>query len=142
VGAKMQSRNSLGEKIKTLRIERGLSKKALSENIGINQSIISRIENDKNDPSAKTLIALSQFFGVTSDWLLFGDIHQNKKDVDFLDEITDAELQKIFFKIRCQWIIGDNAERGWIKVQLRKAFPIIAAEIKKENEENAALEDA
>jgi transcriptional regulator with XRE-family HTH domain len=123
--------NTIASRIIWLRESNGLNQADFSEKVGVTQSNISRIENGTQKPSADTLVALSHFFGVTTDWILFGDSSQDKKDEDFLDVITDVELQKIFIKIREQWITGDDAERGWIKVQLRKAFPEIAEEIKK-----------
>jgi transcriptional regulator with XRE-family HTH domain len=123
--------NTIASRIIWLRESHGLNQADFSEKVGVTQSNISRIENGTQKPSADTLVALSHFFGVTTDWILFGDSSQDNKDEDFLDVITDVELQKIFIKIREQWITGDDAERGWIKVQLRKAFPEIAEETKK-----------
>jgi transcriptional regulator with XRE-family HTH domain len=131
--------NTIASRIICLRESHGLNQADFSEKVGVTQSNISRIENGTQKPSADTLVALSHFFGVTTDWILFGDSSQDNKDADFLDVITDVELQKIFIKIREQWITGDDAERGWIKVQLRKTFPEIAQEIKKENDESESV---
>jgi transcriptional regulator with XRE-family HTH domain len=132
--------DTIASRIIWLRESYGLNQADFSKKAGITQSNISRIENGTQKPSADTLIALSHFFGITTDWILFGNSSPNNTNEN-LNVITDAELQKIFIKIRSQWIRGDDAERGWIKVQLRNAFPEIAEAIKKENKDSAAPED-
>lgn len=53
-----------------LRKERGLSQKSVADAIGISQSTIAKIEVDRNEATASTLRKLSDFFGVSADYLL------------------------------------------------------------------------
>ena len=53
-----------------LRKERGLSQKAVADAIGLSQSTIAKIEVDRNEATASTLRKLSDFFGVSADYLL------------------------------------------------------------------------
>lgn len=119
--------NTVGERLKAKRKSLNLSQEQVSEQIGIKKSSLSRIENGETDPSMSTLIGLSQFFNVSADWILFGTdsgpSHQGP-------EITDPEMHTFLIKIRNAWLKGDTAEQGWIKVQLRKAFPEIYKELK------------
>jgi transcriptional regulator with XRE-family HTH domain len=132
--------DTIATRIIWLRESNKLSRKSFAEKIGVNESTVGRIENGIQNPSAETLIALSHVFGVTSDWVLFGDDIPPNKDEGFLGAITDVEMQKLFLKLRGHWLKGDEDERVWIKVQLRKAFPEVAEEVKKENEEAAAAD--
>ncbi len=50
----------IGETLKKLRKQRGLSQKALADKSGINQGFISEIENGKKSPGIDTLKSLSQ----------------------------------------------------------------------------------
>ncbi|MBQ2864128.1 MAG: helix-turn-helix transcriptional regulator [Clostridia bacterium] len=60
----------LKEKIKELRIEKGLSQTALAKNIGFSQNAISQWESGKRVPDAIAVKALAKFFGVSADYLL------------------------------------------------------------------------
>ncbi len=64
--------NSIGERIKSLRLGKGLSAQALGNIIGRSKSNISGYETGKYDPSASTVISLCEYFGVAADWLLTG----------------------------------------------------------------------
>lgn len=50
----------LGEKIKLARKNKGFTLKELGKRINLTHSSLSKIENDKNDASKKTLIALAK----------------------------------------------------------------------------------
>lgn len=62
--------NSFGERIKELRIEKGLSQKALAEKLGCNQSMVSFWENGVNEPTESSIRKAALFFDVPSDYLL------------------------------------------------------------------------
>lgn len=62
--------DTIGDRIKQLRDEAGLSQMELSEKIGLSQSAIARYELNKTEPKASDIIRLSEFFGVSADYLL------------------------------------------------------------------------
>lgn len=68
---KSPNQNS-GHRIKHLRENVGISQKAASQKIGIAQSTIQRYEQGST-PKGDHLIKLCSFFGVSADWLLFGE---------------------------------------------------------------------
>lgn len=57
----------LGEKIKELRLEKGLSQMQLSKLIGVSQKAVDYWERSVNEPKASYIIALVKVFGVTFD---------------------------------------------------------------------------
>lgn len=59
-----------GDRIKKLREELELSQIELSERMGINNSVLSRIESGKRPIQDSELIAFSDFFDVKSDYIL------------------------------------------------------------------------
>lgn len=61
---------SIGEKIRSCRIEKNVSQEELADALGVSRQIISRWEKDKAAPSAWNLEALSSYFHVSSDYLL------------------------------------------------------------------------
>ncbi len=58
------------ERLKELRLEKGLTQKKLGEIIGTTYSAISYWENGTNEPKISYVIALCKYFNVTADYLL------------------------------------------------------------------------
>lgn len=58
------------ERVKELRIQKGLSQMELSKATGISQSAIAKWELGKTEPTASAIVALANFFGETTDYLL------------------------------------------------------------------------
>lgn len=58
------------ERLKELRIEKGLSQNQLAKATGLTHAAISRWESGLRQPTAAAIITLAKFFGVTSDYLL------------------------------------------------------------------------
>ena len=62
--------NGFGEKIKSLRIEKGLTQKKLGDLIDQSQSAVYYWEANKQEPTIFALKKLCAFFGVTADYLI------------------------------------------------------------------------
>lgn len=62
----------VGNLIRKLREERGITQRRLAEATGANYTYLSKIENGRLDhtPSSKTLIAIADALGIDRDWLL------------------------------------------------------------------------
>ena len=58
------------ERLKELRIEKGISQRKLAPLIGYTQTAISDWELGNKEPTTAALIACATFFGVTTDYLL------------------------------------------------------------------------
>jgi transcriptional regulator with XRE-family HTH domain len=56
---------SLGERIRTERVGRGLSLRALARDVGVSASMISQIETGKAQPSVSTLYAITSALGMS-----------------------------------------------------------------------------
>ena len=56
---------TVGEKIKELRIEKGLSQSELAKNIGVSQKAIDYWERNVNEPKSSYVISLVRFFEIT-----------------------------------------------------------------------------
>lgn len=64
------SMESFGERLKDLRIEKGLTQQQLAQQIGNAQSAIVYWETNKQEPSISVLKKLCLFFDVSADYLL------------------------------------------------------------------------
>ena len=62
--------DSFGEKLKELRIEKGLTQKELAQELGNAQSAIFYWETDKQEPTISALKKICKFFDVSADYLL------------------------------------------------------------------------
>ena len=61
---------TFGERLKALRIQHDVSPEQLAETIGVAKSLIWTFELDKKLPTYPQLIALADYFQVTTDYLL------------------------------------------------------------------------
>ena len=77
----------LGPRIAALRQTCGLSQAALAQRLHISTSAVGMYEQGRREPSVEPLIALSQEFGVSLDYLLSGK-PDSVRDVAALRRIT------------------------------------------------------
>lgn len=117
---------SLGSKIKVARNKKGFTLKELGEIIGITHSALSQIENDKTDPSKKTLIALANAlndnFGESwlDEYLNGHETPQSKKEI--VKDMTVKEFVSLKFG-------GKPTRRS--KAELEMLTKLLEAEIER-----------
>ncbi|WP_346917339.1 helix-turn-helix transcriptional regulator [Clostridium sp.] len=92
--------NTLGIRLKELRKKHGLTQKALADILLIDNSSISKYENDRAIPENELLQRIADFFSVSVDYLLGrSDISSPKKstldDLD-LNPKDKKDIEKIF----------------------------------------------
>lgn len=61
---------TLGEKITHLRKKRGLSQEELAITLGVSRQAVSKWETGEAKPDTDKVVALAEYFEVTTDWLL------------------------------------------------------------------------
>ena len=69
--------DTIGERLKVLRINKKLTLQQLADLVGTHKGNLSSYESNKYEPSAQTIIMLSNIFGVTTDWILKGSAEQD-----------------------------------------------------------------
>lgn len=62
--------NTLAQRIKTIRTERGLSQQQFGELLSVSQDNVSLWENYKSTPSAEHIIKICKIFEISADYLL------------------------------------------------------------------------
>lgn len=60
----------LGNRLKELRVERGISQKNIASELGISVSCYAGYEQGYRNPDLETLVELADFFYVSTDFLL------------------------------------------------------------------------
>ncbi len=87
---------ALGERIKALRKEAGLSQGALGERIGSDSQRVSRYENGRITPSVDAVVRIAEAFNVSIDYLLVEDAPRRPlhvADLGLVSRLADiAEL--------------------------------------------------
>lgn len=85
---------TLGEKIYNLRTEKGFSQEALGEKLGVSRQSVSKWETDQSVPELDKIVALSEIFKVSTDYLL-----KEKEDLYFVtDEPGVKELVREVYR--------------------------------------------
>lgn len=75
---------ALGDRVKRLRTELGLTQDALAQKAGISKSFLSDVENGKRSIGAETLLDLGRSMGVSLDYLMTGaasDDHEKQTQI-------------------------------------------------------------
>ena len=78
----------IGKQIKKYRMELSLSQDDLADRVFVTRQTISNWENDRNYPDIRSLVLLSNVFGVSLDILVKGDLEQMK------DEIKAGDIRR------------------------------------------------
>lgn len=66
---------TLGAKIQALRTDAGMSQEDLAEQLDVSRQAVSKWELDKTVPDVKYIVALSELFQVSTDYLLKDSPH-------------------------------------------------------------------
>lgn len=63
-------RNKFAERLKELRLEKGLSQHALAKETGYSQAAIARWESGTQTPNIDVAITFAKYFNISADYLL------------------------------------------------------------------------
>ena len=93
----------IGERIKQLRMQRGISQVQLA--LGISKSVVSSYENAVHFPPYDILLKMAWLFGVSTDYIL-GAAGNRALNVDGLTEVQIEAVMRIVDELR-----GVNREK-------------------------------
>jgi len=79
-----------GQRIRSLRISRGMTQELLANRLNTTTDHLIRIEGGKRGCSIDLLVVMVNFFDVSMDFLMFGCEHKNEAAKDDLSKIIDA----------------------------------------------------
>lgn len=94
--------NGLPEKLKELRLRRGYSQRKVAKHLNVSPSIISGYETGERTPSAEMLLALSDLYRCSTDYLLGrNEVGPSKAlDVDGLSASQISALSELIRTIK------------------------------------------
>ena len=83
-----------GKRIQQLRKERGLTQEQLAEKLNVSQNTIAKIESGLRRPSIDFLLEISEFFNVSTNYLVFG-VHAEDAADEKLKRISMKQLKSL-----------------------------------------------
>lgn len=86
----------IGERIKKIRTDRGITKYNFAKSIGISDSSLANYENEFRVPSADIIYKICDVYGVSADYLIRGieDINKNTSELLGLSDTTIERFKK------------------------------------------------
>ena len=90
---------NMGEKLRSLRIEKNLTQKQVADRIGLAISAVSSYESGSRYPTYDTLIKLARMFHVSTDYLL-GIADKRNIDITGLDDEDVGLISQLVDKLR------------------------------------------
>jgi transcriptional regulator with XRE-family HTH domain len=84
----------LHEKIKSLRVKKGLSQAEMASKIGLSHGHITRLESGKFNPSTEVLKKIADLFDVSTDFML-DDSTNNEYDIDVKNKPLAEKIKLI-----------------------------------------------
>lgn len=82
----------LPEKLRKMRMERGISQRMVAKQLDVSPSIISSYETGERTPSVEILLALSNLYRCSTDYLL-GKDNVPPQSVISMEGITNKQIQ-------------------------------------------------
>ena len=123
---------TIGERIRLVRKEKGLSLDKFGAYIGLKQAVVSLMENGKSKATDQTIILICREFGIREDWLRTGDgpMKETRPSGDELDTYLDKwglprEFRNLFLAYRN---LKTDEERAVVRQFIRDAASGLASE--------------
>ena len=71
---------NMSDRIQYLRKTKGISQEELADKVGVSRQAVSKWESEQSTPDLEKVIIMSDFFGVTTDYILKGIEPVNDKE--------------------------------------------------------------
>ena len=108
----MELKMTMGEKLKDLRTEKGLTTKEVSQLTGISEAVYNGLENDADrDTGYSRIIALAKFYDVPTDYLLGFTESRITKNIELKElNLTDKAINVLLSKNQNNHLISELIE--------------------------------
>ena len=87
--------NTLGERLKYVRKNKGYTQESLADTIGVSRGVIFNLEKNKTEPQMIVVNAICQTLNINKDWLLSGDGEMGNNAKAHQSAKTLAELYEV-----------------------------------------------
>lgn len=82
---------NMADRIQGLRKAKGFSQEELADKVGVSRQAVSKWESGQSVPEVDKIILLSQYFNVTTDYILKG-VEENKNSAENKNDFTSKTL--------------------------------------------------
>lgn len=113
--------DTLGKRLFYLRQLSNKTLQDVSDVCKVSRSNLGKYEKDVVKPSAEAIVVLSDFYEVSTDWLLKG-IEAKSKIQEEIESIFDRDTKDMLEAVKLMMSDLDPEKRIWAKVQFRKNF--------------------
>lgn len=83
---------NVADRIQNLRKTKGISQEQLAEAIGVSRQAVSKWESEQSTPDLEKIVLLSDFFDVTTDYLLKGIEPTNEIEHMTVGDVIDNKI--------------------------------------------------
>jgi transcriptional regulator with XRE-family HTH domain len=132
------SDNIIGNNLRKIRQDQGLTLSKLAELLNTSHSYISEIENGKKSLSLNLIMSLSAKCNVNLNWLLTGEglMYKQEKErpSNGIVNIADIPREQIKQWIDDFWNDLDKEKKVWLMVEMKRQFPEFVEWLKKNEE--------
>lgn len=117
---------NMADRIQYLRKEKGISQEELADQAGVSRQAVSKWESGQSMPDLEKIILLSNFFEVTTDYILKGieplpDREETKNvlasKILFISSTALIAIGLLF--AFCRWYANQNTEDIWISMTIQ-----------------------
>ena len=114
---------NMADRIQYLRRTKGVSQEELADKVGVSRQAVSKWENEQSTPDLEKVIIMSDFFGVTTDYILKGiepveDKEQKSKEI-ISKVLYIASTSFIVIGLLCAfawWYSEQTMEAIWVSM--------------------------
>ena len=118
----------LGNQIRKYRTDLKLSQDDLAEKVFVTRQTISNWENNRNYPDIRSLVLLSNVFGVSLDILVKGDLEQMKDEIKAEDIVSACRHDKKMDGKHIKFILLKQIGEAFIDTSITQEELFLAAE--------------
>ena len=83
---------NVADRIQNLRKTKGISQEQLAEAIGVSRQAVSKWESEQSTPDLEKIVLMSDFFDVTTDYLLKGIEPTNEVEHKTVGDVIDNKI--------------------------------------------------
>ena len=109
-----------GNRIKAVRKKNRLTQENLAEILNVSVSTVKKLESGENNITIHELKCLRDEFGISSDFILFGDVQDNKHYEYFFESVSGDQKLNMLLKILLNLCSSDNKKYREIIEELIK----------------------
>lgn len=115
-----------GDKLKALRIKKGLKQSELAEKLGLSSSAVGMYEQNRRKPDSEILLKYAEIFDVSVDYILGNDSGESK---ELMEEIRKFVSSREGLMFNGEILSDDDLEK------IMNAIEISTALIKRKNDD-------